>query len=165
MSELVPGGASLPQGLRRVCGRRVGNVKEVVKRGQDVWVKVISTSGQRLSLSMRDVDQATGQDLLPMGRPDSNPAGPGARAAPSALHGLSGIKVWHALRGLPLSDCNVVAVRGRLLPISARRVWFCKMPDAESVAAMFNVRQTALGGVVPPLLLFVVSETTCSICR
>lgn len=74
-------------------------MKEVVKRGQEVWVKVISTSGQRLSLSMRDVDQATGQDLLPMGRPDSNPAGPGgARAAPSALHGLSGIKVCFAYK-------------------------------------------------------------------
>eukprot|EP00884_Botryococcus_braunii_P019060 jgi/Botrbrau1/5838/Bobra.0366s0019.1 len=76
---------------------RVGNVKDVVKRGQDVWVKVISTSGQRLSLSMRDVDQATGQDLLPMGRHTEamNPAGPGGvgRNAQSALHGLSGIKV------------------------------------------------------------------------
>lgn len=81
----------------RVWARRVGNVKDVVKRGQDVWVKVISTSGQRLSLSMRDVDQATGQDLLPMGRHGDamNPAGPGAvgRNAQSALHGLSGIKV------------------------------------------------------------------------
>jgi ATP-dependent RNA helicase DHX8/PRP22 len=72
-------------------------VKDVVKRGQDVWVKVISTSGQRLSLSMRDVDQATGQDLLPMGRHTDalNPAGPGAggKNALTALHGLSGIKV------------------------------------------------------------------------
>jgi ATP-dependent RNA helicase DHX8/PRP22 len=70
----------------------------MVKRGQDVWVKVISTSGQRLSLSMRDVDQSSGEDLLPMGRgqdavnPSAGPGGAG-RNAQSALHGLSGIKV------------------------------------------------------------------------
>ena len=37
--------------------RRVASARDVVKRGQDVWVKVISTAGQKISLSMRDVDQ------------------------------------------------------------------------------------------------------------
>lgn len=68
--------------------------------GDQVWVKVVSKTGQRLGLSMRDVDQLTGQDLLPMGRGGggdlrSNPSGPSGANAVSmtALHGLSGIKV------------------------------------------------------------------------
>ncbi len=66
-------------------------------------MKVVSKTGQRVSLTMRDVDQATGEDLLPMGKGGagqdlrSNPAGPasGANAVGNmtALHGLSGIKV------------------------------------------------------------------------
>ncbi len=57
---------------------RVASARDVVKRGQDVWVKVISTAGQKISLSMRDVDQATGADLLPGARSAAdgiNPAG------------------------------------------------------------------------------------------
>ena len=40
---------------------RVGSARDAVKRGQQVWVKVLSITGQRLSLSMRDVDQDTGK--------------------------------------------------------------------------------------------------------
>ena len=48
---------------------RVENAKDVVKRDQQVWVKVISTAGGRLRLSMRDVVQKTGKDLVPMTKP------------------------------------------------------------------------------------------------
>lgn len=69
----------------------------MVKRGQDVWVKVISTAGQKISLSMRDVDQATGADLLPGARSEAdgvNPAKPAAGpAGNNSLRGLSGIRV------------------------------------------------------------------------
>ena len=44
---------------------RVSDVNEVVSRGQSVWVKVLSMTGEKVSLSMRDVDQETGQDLNP----------------------------------------------------------------------------------------------------
>ena len=37
---------------------RANSAKDLVKRGQQVWVKVISLLGQKISLSMRDVDQA-----------------------------------------------------------------------------------------------------------
>jgi ATP-dependent RNA helicase DHX8/PRP22 len=76
-----------------------GSAKELVNKGDNVWVKVVSKTGQRLGLSIRDVDQATGEDLLPM----AAPGGSGANAGPvgsaaafqnrSALHGLSGIRV------------------------------------------------------------------------
>ena len=62
-----------------------------MKRGQQVWVKVLSIQGTRLSLSMRDVDQATGKDLLPGARAGADN---GQRAAGvSSLHGLSGIRM------------------------------------------------------------------------
>ena len=44
---------------------RVNDVTEVVKRFQPVKVKVLSFSGTRTSLSMKDVDQETGKDLNP----------------------------------------------------------------------------------------------------
>ncbi len=68
-----------------------------MKRGQEVWVKVVAISGERLTLSMRDVDQATGEDLLPgarLGAEGVNPSAPPSNAAANnSLKGLSGIRV------------------------------------------------------------------------
>jgi ATP-dependent RNA helicase DHX8/PRP22 len=44
---------------------RVNNVSEVVQRGQRVKVKILSFTGQKTSLSIKDVDQETGEDLNP----------------------------------------------------------------------------------------------------
>lgn len=44
---------------------RVNDVNEVVQRGQNIKVKVLSFSGNRTSLSMKEVDQETGEDLNP----------------------------------------------------------------------------------------------------
>ncbi|KAL7064562.1 hypothetical protein AAHC03_05512 [Spirometra sp. Aus1] len=44
---------------------RVANVSDVVQRHQKVFVKVLSFTGSRTSLSMREVDQKTGEDLNP----------------------------------------------------------------------------------------------------
>ncbi|KAI1279538.1 ATP-dependent RNA helicase DHX8 [Halotydeus destructor] len=44
---------------------RVTEVTDVVSRGQNVFVKVVSFNGQKTSLSMKDVDQDTGEDLNP----------------------------------------------------------------------------------------------------
>ena len=44
---------------------RVNNVSDIVSRNQEVFVKVISFSGTRCSLSMKDVDQETGADKNP----------------------------------------------------------------------------------------------------
>lgn len=44
---------------------RVNQVSEVVVRGQQVKVKVLSFTGQKISLSIKDVDQETGEDLNP----------------------------------------------------------------------------------------------------
>nr|CCA21364.1 PREDICTED: hypothetical protein isoform 1 [Albugo laibachii Nc14] len=45
--------------------RSIEHPKEIVRSGQHVKVKVISISGSKILLSMRDVDQKTGRDLLP----------------------------------------------------------------------------------------------------
>ena len=44
---------------------RVNEVSDVVKKFQVVKVKVLSYAGTRTSLSMKDVDQETGEDLNP----------------------------------------------------------------------------------------------------
>ncbi|KAL5966846.1 ATP-dependent RNA helicase DHX8 [Taenia solium] len=44
---------------------RVGSVSDVVQRHQKVFVKVLSFTGTRTSLSMREVNQETGEDLNP----------------------------------------------------------------------------------------------------
>jgi ATP-dependent RNA helicase DHX8/PRP22 len=45
---------------------RVTDVNEVVSRGNSVKVKVMSITGQKVSLSMKEVDQLSGQDLNPL---------------------------------------------------------------------------------------------------
>ncbi|ETL28161.1 ATP-dependent helicase HrpA [Phytophthora nicotianae] len=51
--------------VSNLSANRVSNVKEFAKRGDRVKVKLISISGAKLSMSMRDVDQKTGKDLMP----------------------------------------------------------------------------------------------------
>lgn len=45
---------------------RVSNVSDVVSRGSNVKVKVVSIIGQKVSLSMKEVDQDNGKDLNPL---------------------------------------------------------------------------------------------------
>ncbi|KAJ3189912.1 DEAH-box ATP-dependent RNA helicase prp22 [Gaertneriomyces sp. JEL0708] len=44
---------------------RIAHPSEVVKRGDRVKVKVLTIAGNRIGMSMKDVDQATGRDLTP----------------------------------------------------------------------------------------------------
>jgi ATP-dependent RNA helicase DHX8/PRP22 len=46
-------------------GQRVDHPSDVVTKGQDVKVKVVKIEGNRIGLSMKDVDQQTGMDLAP----------------------------------------------------------------------------------------------------
>ncbi|KAL2643858.1 hypothetical protein R1flu_011445 [Riccia fluitans] len=85
--------------VSQIASRRVINAKDAVERDQEVWVKVISMSGQKMSLSMRDVDQKTGQDLLPMNRlpsleDENHRANPSSvNQPPMTRKGLSGISI------------------------------------------------------------------------
>ncbi|XP_024366678.1 probable pre-mRNA-splicing factor ATP-dependent RNA helicase DEAH5 [Physcomitrium patens] len=81
-----------------IASRRVVNAKDAVERDQEVWVKVLSISDKKISLSMRDVDQKTGEDLLPMKRTTAEEenlhANPSSSSlAPEMRKGLSGITI------------------------------------------------------------------------
>lgn len=60
-------------------GARIQHSNEAVERGQAVWVKVMSLVGTKCGLSMKDVDQKTGEDLSPHLKVGDAPAGPGGR--------------------------------------------------------------------------------------
>ena len=46
-------------------GARANSAADLLSRGQPVKVKVMSVAGNRVGLSMKDVDQTTGRDLTP----------------------------------------------------------------------------------------------------
>ncbi len=51
-----------------VQGQRVNHPSDLLARGQDIKVKIIKIEGNRIGLSMKDVDQETGMDLAPAAR-------------------------------------------------------------------------------------------------
>ncbi|KAI3802849.1 hypothetical protein L1987_30994 [Smallanthus sonchifolius] len=61
--------------VSQMSTRRIAHAKEVVKRDQKVFMKVISVSGQKLSLSMRDVDQKSGKDLSALNKTATSKTG------------------------------------------------------------------------------------------
>jgi predicted RNA-binding protein with RPS1 domain len=46
-------------------GARANSAADLLSRGQPVKIKVMSVAGNRIGLSMKDVDQTTGRDLTP----------------------------------------------------------------------------------------------------
>jgi predicted RNA-binding protein with RPS1 domain len=51
--------------ISQLAGRRVEKTEDVVSSGDSIWVKVISMNEGKLSLSLKDVDQGTGEDNNP----------------------------------------------------------------------------------------------------
>jgi ATP-dependent RNA helicase DHX8/PRP22 len=106
-AQVAQGGgrASGPEGLlhmSQIVKGKVFDVKEQLKRNQKVKVKILSTVGAKISVSMKEVDQATGADLKP--KRSGNEAGGGAddlHANPSRPLGLSDAA---ALRSRQLDD-------------------------------------------------------------
>lgn len=49
-------------------GARVNHPSDLLSQGQPVYVKVVKIEGSRIGLSMKEVDQATGRDLVPQKR-------------------------------------------------------------------------------------------------
>jgi ATP-dependent RNA helicase DHX8/PRP22 len=65
---------------------RVVDIKEIVKRGQRVKVKVVSIAGARMALSMKACNQETGEDLNPFVAPAPRVAGTGHAGGFDDLH-------------------------------------------------------------------------------
>ncbi|EFP83968.1 DEAH-box ATP-dependent RNA helicase prp22 [Puccinia graminis f. sp. tritici] len=51
--------------VNAIAAGRVNHPSDLVSRGQPVKVKVVSIAGERIGISMKDVDQNTGADLTP----------------------------------------------------------------------------------------------------
>lgn len=51
--------------ISQLAGRRVDRVEDVVSSGDRVWVKVVNIVEDKISLSLRDVEQDSGKDLNP----------------------------------------------------------------------------------------------------
>ncbi|XAR67153.1 RNA helicase [Bertholletia excelsa] len=116
--------------VSQIANRRISNAKDFMKRDQEVYVKVISMSGQKLSLSMRDVDQDTGKDLLPLKRSSeddafrTNPSGEN-NGGPMKRIGLSGIKITE--------EDDAVPSRRPLKRMSSPERWEAKQLIASGV--------------------------------
>ncbi|XP_031116099.1 probable pre-mRNA-splicing factor ATP-dependent RNA helicase DEAH5 [Ipomoea triloba] len=119
--------------VSQMATRRVSNAKDLVKRDQEVYVKVISVSGQKLSLSMRDVDQNTGKDLLPLKKSlddddlRENPSGGNMEGTRTRI-GLSGIRITE--------DDVVVPSRRPLKRMSSPERWEAKQLMASGVLSV-----------------------------
>jgi ATP-dependent RNA helicase DHX8/PRP22 len=70
---------------RLIEGQRVNHPSDLLTKGQDVKVKVISMENNRIGLSMKEVDQETGMDLVPQSRIQS---GANMEALGSTRHGF-----------------------------------------------------------------------------
>ncbi|GMH18081.1 hypothetical protein Nepgr_019922 [Nepenthes gracilis] len=118
--------------VSQMANRRIANAKDVVKRDQEVYVKVISISGQKLSLSMRDVDQNTGKDLLPLKKSsedDAFRANPSVSSGPTTRIGISGIRI--------MEDDESGSSRGRPLKrMSSPEKWEAKQLIASGVLSL-----------------------------
>jgi ATP-dependent RNA helicase DHX8/PRP22 len=81
------------------AGARANAASDLLSRNQPVKVKVMSVAGSRLGLSMKDVDQATGQDLTPHLRIKSEAelAEEEERVARRAMSGANAIPVGQVI--------------------------------------------------------------------
>jgi ATP-dependent RNA helicase DHX8/PRP22 len=79
-------------------GARANSASDLLSRGQNVKVKVMSVAGTRVGLSMKDVDQATGRDLTPhlrikseaeLAEEEAQRAARGSNATPLGSKGMS----------------------------------------------------------------------------
>ncbi|CAG9095713.1 unnamed protein product [Plutella xylostella] len=106
---------------------RVTNVTEVVNRGDKVKVKVLSVTGQKVSLTMKDVCQETGKDLNPASHAHLDPEQSGRnpdRPAPAAT----------VLAGLPGAvDADEDVSRKRVTRISSPERWEIKQMISSGV--------------------------------
>ncbi|KAF4758965.1 hypothetical protein FOZ63_000947, partial [Perkinsus olseni] len=74
------------------AGRSRMSASDLVKRNQSVYVKIVGLAGTKISLSMREADQKTGEDLRPRNASSSKSIRPGD----SAYHGANSIPIGGA---------------------------------------------------------------------
>ncbi|KNA05186.1 hypothetical protein SOVF_192680 [Spinacia oleracea] len=121
--------------VSEIANRRIADPKDVVKRGQDVYVKVISVSGQKLSFSMKDVDQDSGKDLLPLKKKKSSQDDTTLRVNPSS--GGIGTTTRIGFSGIPIVEETVSSSSRRPLKrMSSPEKWETKQLIASGVLSV-----------------------------
>ncbi|GJZ61347.1 probable pre-mRNA-splicing factor ATP-dependent RNA helicase DEAH5 [Tanacetum coccineum] len=91
--------------VSRIVTRRVASAKDMVKRDQEVFVKVILVSNSKFSLLIRDVDQNTEKDLLSLKK--SGEDGDGGHVNVGSGVDNSKNKSWIRLSRIKLTDEDV----------------------------------------------------------
>uniref|UniRef100_A0A3P8WAF3 ATP-dependent RNA helicase DHX8 n=1 Tax=Cynoglossus semilaevis TaxID=244447 RepID=A0A3P8WAF3_CYNSE len=109
---------------------RVANVADVVNKGQRVKVKVLSFTGSKTSLSMKDVEQETGEDLNPNRRRNVGPDG-GDEVTMRNPDRPSNLNLGNA----PELEQDDTLERKRLTKISDPEKWEIKQMIAANVLA------------------------------
>ncbi|GKC63750.1 probable pre-mRNA-splicing factor ATP-dependent RNA helicase DEAH5, partial [Tanacetum coccineum] len=121
--------------VSQIATRRVATAKDMVKRDQEVFVKVISVSSGKVSLSMRDVDQNTGKDLLPLKKSGEDGDGDGGRV--NVGSGVDNNKSRIGLSGIRLTDEDVgVTSRRPLKKMSSPERWEANQLIASGVLSV-----------------------------
>ncbi|KAG2261455.1 hypothetical protein Bca4012_013798 [Brassica carinata] len=111
--------------VSQMATRRVDRAESVVKRDMEVYVKVVSIKeGGKYSLSMKDVDQSTGRDLIPLKKPsdddDVGRSNPSYRTKDGQVTktGISGIRI--------VEESTVAPSRRPLKKMSSPERWEAK---------------------------------------
>ncbi|KAG8369525.1 hypothetical protein BUALT_Bualt14G0022600 [Buddleja alternifolia] len=115
--------------------RRIANAKDVVTRDQVVYVKVISVGGNNLSLSMRDVDQNSGTDLLTLKMSEEDN---GLRTNPSSRINGGGMGSRIGVSGIRITeeDDGGVPSQRPLKRMSSPERWEAKQLIASGVMSL-----------------------------
>ncbi|XP_072029545.1 ATP-dependent RNA helicase DHX8-like [Amphiura filiformis] len=103
---------------------RVADVNDVVARGQKVKVKVLSIAGTKIRLSMKDVDQNTGEDLNPK-----------TASKDSSLETEENMRNPDRPSNLPLvtvAEADDVGIRKRVQRVTSPEKWELKQMQAAS---------------------------------
>ncbi|KAL6523614.1 hypothetical protein OROGR_017217 [Orobanche gracilis] len=120
--------------VSQMATRRISTAKDVIKRDQEVYVKVISVSGNNLSLSVRNVDQNTGKDLLPLKR---NEVDDGVVTNPSARYDGGGTGSRIGLSGIRITEeHDILPSRRPLKKMSSPERWEAKQLIASGVMSL-----------------------------
>lgn len=96
---------------------KVNHPSDLVSRGQEVWVKVMKMQDKRISLSMAEVDQASGQDLAPHRRL----AGTGANSMALGQEANSMDRYGNLTTTVPVVEGNGLAKKSRKRMTSPER--------------------------------------------
>ncbi|CAM9579809.1 unnamed protein product [Ectocarpus fasciculatus] len=118
----------------------VRDPRQVVKRNDRVKVKVISMAGSKLSLSMKEVDQQSGEDLLPQRAEAAKAAAGQVQSSYSQLGGISNPASTSGGRGVATS-----AIRSNFDEDDKPRRQTKKLSSPE----LWEARQLINSGVLP----------------